>query len=399
MKIGLYADIKVADAGGIQQYIEKLFIELQKKDDQIFVVTNEDFYQDFFVAFKDKKNIEFHIVSNKQKLFSKIFLNHKVNKITDFILSGLCLNKIFFPNLNTKYIVEKASLDLIHFPIQYIPLGKWNIPVFITLHDLQDKYYPEYFSQKDLIYRNKYCVKSAKDCFGIIVSFNHVKEDIVKFYNIDEDKITVTGLGVDNRFDNTEDCDFSELKKKYNIPNEYIFYPAQTWEHKNHINLLKSMAVMRDSLGKKISLVCSGKRNKFYQNIEQFINDHNLNDQVFFLDFVSLEELKSLYLNCKAVVIPTVYEAGSFPLFEAITLQRPVVCSNVTSLPETIGEPQYTFNPQDINDMTDKINKILYDKNYIDSNISQGQKQLRKLTWDNAIPKFYMAYNKAIVKK
>ncbi|MBX9807176.1 MAG: glycosyltransferase, partial [Flavobacteriaceae bacterium] len=142
-----------------------------------------------------------------------------------------------------------------------------------------------------------------------------------------------------------------------------------------------------------IYLICTGHPTEFYtNNIKPFIEKQGLTDKIKFVGIVSDEELFELYHKCSAVVVPTLYEAGSFPLVESILMGIPVVCSNVTSLPETIGDGQFVFDPIDISDIADKINKIWSDDIYRIENMALLKIQALKLTNNNAANNINIIY-------
>ena len=398
MRIGIYADIPEGNYGGIQQYIEKLTQALiENTTNTIVVITNQKLYNAFFITLKDFNNLEFFITSRKHKVFNLLFYNRYTRIISEYLI-----NRVPFISSITKYVVNvkpeiyKLKLDLIHFPIQNMQLYHWKIPSLISLHDLQHKYFPEFFSKQEIYFRELHFKKSAMDCDQIIVSFKHVKEDIQKFYHVIPEKITVTSLGAENRFQNLATIKKNELLTRFNIPENFIFYPAQTWIHKNHLALFKALIIVKEKSGKEIHLVCSGRKNEYFTELKAFISANNLNSQISFPGFISNQELYSLYKYASLVVIPTLYEAGSFPLFEAMSTGSPVICSNVTSLPETIGDIQFTFNPHSPAEMADKILEMLSNENFRELNIANSHEQIKKYSWPVVVKNFEDAYFTAI---
>ena len=144
----------------------------------------------------------------------------------------------------------------------------------------------------------------------------------------------------------------NKLSAKFGLEKKYVLYPAATWKHKNHISLIKSLRKLRDE-GIEIDLVSTGNRTEYFKTIQSVIDELDLSEVVHFLGIVSEEELIGLYKNARLVVIPTLYEAGSGPLYESMRYGIPVVCSNVTSLPETVGKNEFVFNPNNLEEMTD----------------------------------------------
>lgn len=398
MKIGIYADIDTKMPSGVNQYIEKVTLALiEESEHHVCIITNEDYFNKYFAQFRRNPNVSFLITTKLNYFFKRILYNKHSERFTEIFL-----NKLNFISHISKYIgnikplIYDLKLNVIHFPFQCFPIYYWNIPTLITLHDLQQEYYPEFFSEEELKLRNKYYKKSAIECDHILVSFNHVKEDIVKFYNIPIEKITVTHLGIENRFKCIDVIEKDDLFNKFNIKNNFIFYPSQTWKHKNHIKLLDALVILRDKYKRKIYLICTGNMDNDFKHIREHINKNKLNEQVSFLGFVSIAELYSLYIYSDLVVIPTLYEAGSFPLIEAMSLKKPVICSNVTSLPETIGDNRFVFNPNNEIEMAKMILDMLENKELRNLNIENSKKQVQKFNWGKAINNFTYGYQKAI---
>ncbi len=398
MKIAIYADIPNGAYGGIQQYIEKLTKSLiENTDHKILIITNRVFYDQFFKQFEQADNFKTLISNNKQKIFTILFYNRYSR-----IISSLIFNKILFISKLSEYIgnikpaILKYKPDVIHFPLPNMQVYNWDIPVTVSLHDLQHEYFPEFFSKTQLYLRNLHFKKSARECNQVIVSFEHVKKDIHKIYQIPLEKITVTSLGAENRFEQVDIISKEELLNQFNLPEHFIFFPAQTWKHKNHITLLKALVLLREEYKKKIFLVCSGMKNNYFSEINKFIKENALENQTTFLGFISNRELFSLYKYADLVVIPTLYEAGSFPLFEAMSIGCPVICSNVTSLPETIGDERFIFNPLSEAEIADKILYLLEDAEIRQQNIRNSYNQIKNFSWALAVKNFEKAYSNAI---
>lgn len=398
MKIGIYADIDTKKPSGVNQYIEKLTLALlQETDHKIYIITNREYYNKYFSRFKGNYNVQFLVFTKINYFFIRIFYNRYSRNFTEIFI-----NKYnFIKNIskyfgNIKALIYNLKLDVLHFPFQCLPIYNWEIPIVISLHDLQQEYFPEFFTKKQLKYRNIHYRKSAVECDQIIVSFSHVKEDINKFYNVPLEKISITYLGIENRFKHIDVIKKDDLFNKFNIKNNFIFYPAQTWKHKNHIKLLDALVILRDKYKRKIYLICTGNMDDNFKNIREHIDKKKLTEQVSFLGFVSIAELYSLYIYSDLVVIPTLYEAGSFPLIEAMSLKKPVICSNVTSLPETIGDNRFVFNPNNEEEMAKMILDMLENKELRSLNIKNSKKQIQRFNWESIINNFIYGYQKAI---
>lgn len=292
--------------------------------------------------------------------------------------------------------VRSEKIDVVHTPIQYFPNLTFSVPMISTPHDLQHFHYPEFFTADVIKFRDSFYKHSAEFADRVIVSFQHVKDDIIKLYGIPAEKIDVCPLGsiIPNP---TVESAFMEIKKKYRIPERYLFYSANTWRHKNHVNLIRALKILHERHGLKISLVCTGQKyHDFYPEIELEINKLGLGSYVNFLGYIPEEDVRVLLKNATLAVIPTLYEAGSFPLMEAMAYEVPVICSNVTSLPDTIGDSRFVFDPKDVNLIADKIAIMLNNEKLIDENKKNSRIRIREGGWDKAVHNFISTYSKAI---
>jgi len=270
------------------------------------------------------------------------------------------------------------KIDIVHSPVQTLPTFAWQKPLIITMHDVQELHLPEFFSPRERAIRAQihwWCLESATK---IVVSFDHIKEDLIRYFQISPEKICVCPLPIQRTW--LPDCDEAiakNIRAKYHLHDSFLLYPAQTWKHKNHLGLLKALIHLRDIDGLTPQLICTGKMNSFYESIEQVIRQYNLQSQVQFLGIVPSDELAALYKQCYCVVVPTLYEAGSFPVIEAMMLGAPVICSQTTSLPETIGDLRFTFDANRPIDIARSLRQVLTDEQFRMQNIENGTQRIQ----------------------
>lgn len=175
-----------------------------------------------------------------------------------------------------------------------------------------------------------------------------------------------------------------------------MLYPAQTWQHKNHLALIQSVRLLKEKFGRHIEVVCTGRKNDFFLEISERMEDYGVTDNFHFLDVVPEDELYWLYHNCSLVVIPTLYEAGSFPLIEAMFFKVPVICSSVTSLPDTIGDQKFVFDPLNIPQMTDLILKMLDEPSIRDANTLNSYDRIQSLIHFDPVSSLVETWHKSL---
>ncbi len=297
----------------------------------------------------------------------------------------------FKPANYLKRLCNKYSIDIIHCPYQFLPVIK-GVKVVITMHDVQELYFPEYFSADDRAYRATAYLKFLRQAQKIVVSFQHVKDDLIRFFDIPSSGIVVNLIDIGKLW-----LDDYTISDKVNldylqIPERFLFYPANTWKHKNHIRLIEALAFLKDNCNIKVNVVFTGHQNFHFSSIMKRVEELMLSEQVFFLGIVDEKVLYSLYKSCVGVVIATTYEAGSFPLFESILLHVPVICSNVTSLPDTIKNTDFVFNPFSADDMSAKIEKLWNDDLYRNRSLANSTRLIPELRKERALPVFQNMY-------
>lgn len=301
--------------------------------------------------------------------------------------------------------LERLGLDLIHFPtptpphphghVPYVvpPLLRMSAPYIVTIHDAQELHFPEYFSAAQRAIRAMHRWETLDQASKIIVSYGHVKKDLLKYYSLPPEKIHVCPIPF-RSISWREPTRAAALiyEEKYRSWKPFLLYPAQTWPHKNHALLFQALQKLRRHYKMKTRLICPGYPNDYRDEVNAQVEKLDLQDTVFFTGVVPEDELAWLYRHTALVVIPTIYEAGSFPLMEAISQGAPVICSDVTSLPETIGDRRFVFSPYDSEALSELIVRMLTTPSFREENIGNSVRQAKRLSRVNAAAHFYGAY-------
>jgi glycosyltransferase involved in cell wall biosynthesis len=325
-------------------------------------------------------------------------------KLSEFLLTRYYLKNSkstflyrIYNHLNpNRRFLNKYNLDVLHVPRQHAPAYNLKYPVVISMHDVQHLHYPEFFTPIERIYRSISYYISLSEVSHVIVSYAHVKKDIKKYFSNIHPDVSVCPVPMDEEWTKSNtNTDISLLRIKFNLPEEFILTPAATWEHKNHIAVLEALSILLKE-GKKVFWVSTGHKTPYFNSIEVKIKELGLTEQVLFTGLVSDEDLIALFKMTSLVVIPTLYEAGSGPLFEAIRYQIPVICSNVTSLPDTIKNDEFIFDPHDYEKIAWLIEKALSDPEFIKKNKANSIQRLEELKKADYVTSFIQAFENAI---
>ncbi len=403
MRIAYYIHHTAISAGGIFTYSIGILRQIIKSDEieKVVVITSEEI-RERLNEFSSNPKVKIRIVDrNSLTVKTSYSISYFIYNFAILIRKYVLLNKLenLLKNLSTlinpyRKILESEGISIFHVPVQYSPIYKCKIPVIITMHDLQEYHYPEFFSRSEKRHRNINNKKAIYDSDHIIVSFKHVKKDIIKYFEVDEEKVSICPPPfADSWFLSKKETDWEELSNKYRIKKDYILYPAATWKHKNHTTLIRVLKNVIDD-GIEINLICTGNKTDHFRNIKSVIEKLQLSEKVHFLGIVPEEDLIGLYKNTKLVVIPTLYEAGSGPLYEAMRYKVPVICSNVTSLPETMDNNEFVFDPDDVDILKEKIKRGLNDLNFREKNIENSISRMKLYNSYNYSSSFIKTYKR-----
>jgi len=384
-------------AGGIEQVVVGLakgFSELVDGDEQFYFLTYGD--ADSWLAPYVKGPCQLlHCPGSLQRFWRRhVATRLPVAKKAIEKLSALAGDRaIHIPNSDNT--IEQAGIDLMHFTLQ--SAFTTSVPSIYHPHDTQHIHLPDYFTPYEIAGRTRIYKHHSQRAAMVAAASSWVREDFVTHLNIPGDKIHVVPLAPSTSAyaDPGQEC-MAAARRKFNLPDNFAFYPAQTWPHKNHLGLIEAAALLRDKFGVTVPLVFSGRTSNFYNKISERVRQLSLSDQVQFLGFVTPVELQSLYRLSRCVVIPTKFEAASFPVFEAFLAERATACSHVTSLPDQVGDAALTFDPNEPEDIADKLKQLWESETLRTELACKGTANVRRFTWDRTARHFRAHYRRIL---
>lgn len=265
--------------------------------------------------------------------------------------------------------------DVFFTPTHYAPRFS-PCPRIISIMDLSFLHYPEMFKKQDLWQLKTWTEYSVKKAAKILTISEASKNDIIKYYQIPEGKVVVTYPGT-----NIVES-MGKLREKYGIEGEYILSVGTLQPRKNFAKLIESLSILVSSYP-SISLVIIGKKGWLYEEILASPKKFKVEAKVRFLDFVPDEDLPGLYQNAKCFVLVSLYEGFGLPVLEAMVYGCPVVVSNVSSLPEVVGEAGILVDPKSVENIAEGIKKALVMSNEQRKvMVEKGLMQAKKFSWE-----------------
>lgn len=287
--------------------------------------------------------------------------------------------------------IEKLKINVIHFTSQSGFLT--SIPSIYNPHDLQHIHYPEYFDKKVILQREHNYRLLCQQAELIGVTSTWVKDDFINNYQLEDKKIIVIPWAPvlpSSVLPSTKDL--TAVRNKYNLPSKYILYPAQTWPHKNHLKLFEALSILNHHYNLKVFLVLTGHVNEFYEVLLNKINCLGIGGQVSFLGLVTLADLHCIYRLSRALVVPSYFEAASFPLWEAFSIKVPAAVSNVTSLPIQAKNAALLFDPNDSFKIAETIFNLWTNDSLCDILTTRGYENVSRFSWDRTVRMYRACY-------
>jgi glycosyltransferase involved in cell wall biosynthesis len=287
--------------------------------------------------------------------------------------------------------IERAGVDLIHFPMQEAFLSE--VPSIYQPHDLQHLHLPELFDERErrrreLVYRT-HCKRASL----VIVMTSWGKRDIERHYALPGEKVRVVTWGsVLSEYPPPTPDDLRELRAKLPLPDQFLLYPAQTWPHKNHARLLSALGMLRDRHGLTIPLVCPGRTNEFFPQVMDQVQAVALQPTTLFPGFVTPMELRALYGLARGLVFPSKFEGWGMPITEAFSSGLPLASSSATGLPDVVGNAGLLFDPDSREEMGACVMRLWCDEQLRAQLIELGYRRAEVLSAGRSVRMFRALY-------
>ena len=251
------------------------------------------------------------------------------------------------------------------FPRQDVWSALCPAPVLASVHDLMHRYephFPETSSRGRCRYRDAYLRSVCQHAKGIMVDSELGKRQVEESYGTSAGRVFVLPY-IPPAYISLEDRDAdlkSDFDKRYSLPSKYVFYPAQFWEHKNHVRLIRAIAeVRRDH--PDIFLVLAGSRNNGYSAARIEVERLGLERQVHFAGYVPESDMAEFYRRARGLVLPTLFGPTNIPPLEAFALGCPVAVSGIYGMPEQAGGAALLFDPYSVESMAGSIRQLWVD--------------------------------------
>lgn len=355
------------DYGGVSRYFTELIRNLKQNN----LAQTE-------IAIRYSNN---QYLNSSKEISSKPFLRNYQFKGKKLLLD--LLNR----RISTK-IIPMGNFDIFHptyFNPYFLNYLK-NKPFVITVHDMTHELFPDKIHKWDKSSEyKKLLVKKAK---RIICVSNNTKNDLIKLFQVEEEKIKVIYHG--NSLKYKRDFQYESSLK---LPEKFILYVGSRKYYKNFVFMIKALTdFIREESALK--LICAGGGRFSKHEITLFSELKILNKIIQFN--VDDKFLGALYSNALCFVFPSLYEGFGIPILEAFSCGCPVVCSNSSSLPEIGGNAAEYFDPNDFQSIRNAVETVLTDEDKREKMISLGFQRLKNFNWENSAMQTFELYKECL---
>jgi glycosyltransferase involved in cell wall biosynthesis len=262
-------------------------------------------------------------------------------------------------------------------------------PFVLAVHDLQHRIHPEFpevGSAEELAWREYVFRNGIGEALVVLVDSEAGKEDVLEHYGelIDPERVRVLPFLPATPPEVPEGA-VDMVRRRYSLPDKYLFYPAQLWPHKNHLRIVEALALVRRTDGIELDLVLVGStagdlRGATWNDVQALASANGLRDRIHHLGYVSANELAALYHSAVALVMPTFFGPTNIPILEAWGSDCPVITSDIRGVREQAGDAALLVDPESSKAIAAAIRRLATERGLSDTLRERGRMRLAAYT-------------------
>ena len=308
-----------------------------------------------------------------------------------------------FIQLSYTLFLRKIPADLFHVPLNAVPLWMPK-PYLVTIHDMSTLLFGNRQSGYESKLRHFYLRRGLQRADRVMTVSSATRHDVESVLGIPASRIRVVYNAPDPTFrqppptsDHSHPAEIQRVLDRYRIQYPFLLYVGRTNPQKNIPRLVEAFAVLRGEMREhpryaNIRLIIIGDEISRNPALRHAVIHSRVEDVVRFLGFVPIETLRAFYQAASAFVFPSLYEGFGLPPLEAMACGTPVVCSNVSSLPEVVGDAAVIVNPENVFDIARGMREILLDDVLRSRLVALGLEQARNFSWERTAAEVLRAY-------
>jgi glycosyltransferase involved in cell wall biosynthesis len=294
--------------------------------------------------------------------------------------------------------LRREHIDLFHAPHYVLP-PLINCRSVVTIHDCIHLMFPQYLPGRMAHgYARTSLWLAAHRSNRILTVSETSKSDILRRFRVPADKITVVYNAIDERLSEAPpDEAFERVRIRYQLRDPFALYAGNIKPHKNLERLIDAFDRLHRQPGfDGLRLVIIGDEISKYQGLRRAVHRHKLHKHVRFFGYVPVDTLSVLYRLASVFVFPSLYEGFGLPPLEAMASGTPVVTSNVSSLPEVVGDAAVLVDPYDPDSIADGMKQALTDSDLRDRLVERGLAKVREYSWERSVARIREVYEEVL---
>lgn len=302
--------------------------------------------------------------------------------------------------LDFRRMVRGFHCDLIHFPQMFWRPRLAGCPYVVTVHDLLDYMYRNNshssFARTVRFHLTRRMLLDAARIFAVS---NFTKQDLTRLFDVPPGKIEVVYNALDDRFllGHATVEERAMIAERYQVNYPFILYAGRISPHKNLVRIIEAFSSLKSMLAKgtlypDLKLLIIGDQVSKHPDLRRAVIKSAVQFDVRFLGFVPVDVLRIFYDLAKVFVFPSLYEGFGLPPLEAMAHSTPVVASNVTAIPEVLGNAAVLVNPENVFEISRAIYRVLIDQPLRERMKNAGLERIQRYSWQNSVRTILAAY-------
>jgi glycosyltransferase involved in cell wall biosynthesis len=298
--------------------------------------------------------------------------------------------------IHIPYVLFRERPDVYHAPHYVLPPA---VPCrsVVTIHDTIHLNFPQYLPNRGAYaYARALMWTAAKKSDRILTVSESSKRDIIHYFGVAPDKVVVVYNAIDERFGTEpQPEEIARVRERFQLDHGFVLYVGNIKPHKNLVRLIEAFDGLRREGFDDLKLLIIGDEISKWSALRRAVHSHKLHKHVRFLGFQSDDTLASLYRLAAVFVFPSLYEGFGLPPLEAMASGTPVVTSNLSSLPEVVGDAAVLVDPYDAVDIKDGIKRVLTDPALREDLRRKGLQRAREFSWERSVARTREIYVEA----
>jgi glycosyltransferase involved in cell wall biosynthesis len=286
--------------------------------------------------------------------------------------------------------LEAANVNLLIYPFPAAVASEARVPYVMAIHDLQHRLQPEFpevsangeWERREHIFRN-----GAQGATLLLADSEVGKEDILNCYGkqgVRPDQIKVLPF-LPYVKPETSSAERYRVRVRYDLPERYLFYPAQFWPHKNHRRIIQALRVLKDEQEMDVPVVFCGShtgaiRKRTFKEMMATASQLGLRNNVRYLGYVSDDDISAIYAESSGLVMPTFFGPTNIPVLEAWAAGCPVLTSDIRGIREQVGDAGLLADPRSVESIADGIRRLWTDSELGRTLAQRGRRRLAAYT-------------------